>query len=325
MGMWERSLGRHHITLTTMLSLDPATVGRKGYAELFQAGESLDGRPVVDRQHPHDFFMQLAGAWRMPLGESTGLTIAGGPAGEPALGPVAFMHRASAVENPTAPLGHHTFDSTHISYGLVTAAVDHGPWAVEGSLFNGREPDENRWNLDLGPLDSSSGRVWFRPNKEWAFQVSSGFLKHPEALEPGNVVRTTASASWLRRHDALSTAITAGYGVNRRDAGRQGSFFTEATRRTGRNALYGRFEAHEPEIALLLTGGSVATDLRGTLLALTIGAVRDVLSVRGSPLGLGGDVSVYRVPDVLKTGGYGRRPVSFHIFLRLRLPHAMSH
>jgi hypothetical protein len=321
MGMWGRPIGHQHLTFTTMVSLDPVTVGRKGYAELFQSGESLDGRPVVDRQHPHDFFMQLAGVWRAPLGGTTGLTIAGGPAGEPALGPVAFMHRASAAENPTAPLGHHTFDSTHISYGVVTAAVDHGPWTVEGSLFNGREPDEHRWNLDLGPLDSVSSRVWFRPNAEWEFQASSGFLNNPEALDPVDVVRTTISGSWLRRQDADFTAVTAGVGVNRTNADHHGSFFTEATRRTGLNTVYGRFEAHEPEMSLLLTGQLPATpqpiDRHGTLLALTIGGVRDVGRGRGLELGLGGDLSVYRVPDVLRTGGYGR-PVSFRLFLRLR-------
>src|SRR3989442_9038680 len=156
MGMLTRKIGKGTLTLNGMFSLDPATVGKSGYAEIFQVGEALAGRPLIDRQHPHDLFMQLAGIWRIPLNDTTGFTIAGGPAGEPALGPVAFMHRASAAENPAAPLGHHTFDSTHISYGVITAALDHGPWIVEGSLFNGREPDENRWNFDFGPLDSVS-------------------------------------------------------------------------------------------------------------------------------------------------------------------------
>src|SRR4051812_20001471 len=137
MGMASRSAGRSRLTLNAMLSLDPASVGTNGYREIFQVGEAVDGRPLIDRQHPHDLFMQLAAVWRTPLSASTGLTIAGGPAGEPALGPIAFMHRASAAENPFAPLGHHTFDSTHIAFGVVTAAVDHGRWTIEGSVFNG--------------------------------------------------------------------------------------------------------------------------------------------------------------------------------------------
>src|SRR5262245_58527078 len=199
MGMASHPLPRGRLTLTSMFSLDPATVGREGYREIFQSGEAIDGRPIVDHQHPHDLFMQLAATWRIPVTEATGLTLSGGPSGEPALGPVAFMHRASAADNPTAPLGHHTFDSTHIAFGVITAAVDHGPWVLEGSVFNGREPDEHRWNLEFGPLDSFSGRLWFKPRRDWEIQVSSGRLTDPEQLEPGhNVVRTTASASWTR-------------------------------------------------------------------------------------------------------------------------------
>src|SRR4029077_8148328 len=177
-------------------------------------GEALDGHPLTDRQHPHDLFMQIAAVWRLPLNPSTGLTLAGAPAGEPALGPVAFMHRASAADNPTAPLSHHTFDSTHVSFGVVTAALDHGPWLLEGSLFNGREPDDNRWDFDFGRLDSFSGRLWYRPNDEWEFQASSGRLVAPEELEPGNIVRSTASASWTQKNGAAISSVTAGFGRN---------------------------------------------------------------------------------------------------------------
>jgi len=132
MGMASRTTSRGHLTFTSMFSLDPATVGKDGYREIFQAGEALNGRPLIDRQHPHDVFMQLGAVWRMPVSTSTGFTMASGPVGEPALGPVAFMHRASSADNPTAPLSHHTFDSTHIAFGVVTAAIDHGP-IVDGN------------------------------------------------------------------------------------------------------------------------------------------------------------------------------------------------
>ena len=327
MGMLTRKIGSGTLTLNGMFSLDPATVGKSGYSEIFQVGEALDGRPLVDRQHPHDFFMQLAGVWRIPLNASTGFTIAGGPAGEPALGPVAFMHRASAAENPTAPLGHHTFDSTHIAYGVITAAVDHGPWIVEGSLFNGREPDEDRWDFDFGALDSVSGRVWFRPNDDWEFQASTGFLKHPEELEPGNVVRTTFSGSWFKKHDMDFAAVTVGFGLNHKDNRNHSSFLTEATWHAGMNSVYGRFEAHQPEIAALLTRGTVDTpearSLRGTVLAVTVGGVRDVVHARGFEVGVGADLTLYGVPDVLRTA-YGSSPVSFHIYFRLRPPAPMG-
>src|SRR5512144_1979275 len=138
MGMFSRNAGPGRLTISTMLSLDPATVTSEGYGELFQVGETHNGAPLIDRQHPHDFLMQLAAIWRLPLNDRLHLTLAGAPVGEPALGPVAFMHRRSAAEIPIAPLSHHTLDSTHIAMGVITAGVDSGPWMIETSVFNGR-------------------------------------------------------------------------------------------------------------------------------------------------------------------------------------------
>ena len=322
MGMATRDTRRGRLTLTSMFSLDPATVGKDGYRELFQAGEALDGRPLIDHQHPHDLFMQLAAIWRVPIAASTGLTLAGGPVGEPALGPVAFMHRPSAADNPTAPLGHHTFDSTHISFGVITAAVDHGPFVLEGSVFNGREPDENRWDFDFAPLDSFSGRVWYRPTHEWELQLSSGRLKHPEELEPGNIVRTTASASWRRLNGAGFSAVTMGFGRNDTDHGARHALLVEGTRHADLNTLYSRFEALQVETALLQTGTVVdgpTADVKDPVIALTLGGVRDVLAWRGFEGGLGADVTFYRVPSALQPT-YSSHPVSFHVFFRLRPP-----
>lgn len=322
MGMASRETPRGRLTFSGMLSLDPATVGKDGYREIFQAGEALDGRPLIDRQHPHDLFMQLAAIWRMPVTSSTGFTLAGAPAGEPALGPVAFMHRASAADNPTAPLGHHTFDSTHIAFGVVTAAVDHGPFVLEGSVFNGREPDEDRWDFDFGRLDSFSGRLWFRPNKEWEFQASSGRLKSPEELEPGNIVRSTLSASWTRKNGASIASATAGFGLNNTDHGGRSAFFAEGARRADRNTLYARFEALQVETALLQDDRvpeGASADLRDPVVAFTLGGVRDFLNLRGFEGGIGADVTFYGVPDALRPI-YTSHPVSFHVFFRLRPP-----
>ena len=320
MGMATRKASRGQLTFASMLSLDPATVGKDGYREIFQAGEALNGRPLIDRQHPHDVFMQLAAVWRMPVRDSTGFTLAGGPAGEPALGPVAFMHRASAADNPTAPLGHHTFDSTHIAFGVVTAAIDHGPWVVEGSVFNGREPDENRWDFDFGRLDSVSGRVWYRPTDEWEFQVSSGHLRNPEELEPGNIVRSTASASWTRKNGQTISGVTAAFGRNRTDHGSRNAIFIEGSHHADLNTFYGRFEVVQVETALLQTDAVLeapAGDVKNPVLAFTVGATRDVLAWRGFEGGIGADVSFYGVPQALQPM-YSARPVSFHIFFRLR-------
>ena len=320
MGTASNDTSRGRLTLTGMLSLEPATIGRDGYREIFQTGEALDGRPLIDRQHPHDFFMQLAAVWRMPLSDSTGLTLAGAPVGEPALGPVAFIHRASAADNPTAPLGHHTFDSTHVSFGVVTAAVDSGPWLVEGSIFNGREPDQNRWDFDFGRLDSFSGRVWFRPNDEWEFQASSGRLKDPEELEPGNIVRSTASVSWTRKSDPEIASVTAAFGRNATDHGPRNAFFVEGARQTGKMTIYTRLETLQVETALLQTGRVVegpAASVTDPVAALTLGGVRNVLTWNGFEGGIGADIAVYGVPEALQPQ-YSAHPVSFHVFFRLR-------
>jgi hypothetical protein len=322
MGMATRETARGRLTFTSMLSLDPATVGKAGYREIFQAGEALNGRPLIDRQHPHDLFMQLAAVWRVPINGSTGLTLAGAPVGEPAIGPVAFMHRASAADNPTAPLSHHKFDSQHISFGVITAAVDHGPFVIEGSLFNGREPDENRWDFDFGPLDSFSGRLWYRPNDEWEFQASSGHLKSPEALEPGNIVRSTVSASWTRKNGAAISSVTAAYGRNDTDHGPQSAFFVEGSRHVDTNTIYGRFEALQVETVLLQTDTVIdgpAANLTDPVFAFTIGGVRDILAWRGFEGGIGGDVTFYGVPSALETT-YSSHPVSVHVFFRLKPP-----
>ncbi|MEO6238247.1 MAG: hypothetical protein ABIQ52_14710 [Vicinamibacterales bacterium] len=321
MGMATKTSGRSKLTLTSMLSLDPATVGKAGYREIFQVGESLNGKPLIDRQHPHDLFMQLAAVWRYAVNDQTGFTLAGGPAGEPALGPVAFMHRASSVENPFAPLGHHTFDSTHIAFGVVTAAIDRGPFVLEGSLFNGREPDENRWNFDFGRMDSVSARLWYTPAPQWELQVSTGRLVEPEELEEGNVQRTTASASWTRHAGRDMTAVTFGYGVNATNHGRRNAVFAEATRRVGATAAYGRAEVLQLEAEPLLAGTPppAGADLGSPLAAFTGGAVRDVGTWRGFEGAVGAAVTLYAVPDVLKPS-HGSHPVSFQVFFRLRPP-----
>lgn len=323
MGMATRKTGRSQLTFTGMLSLDPATVGKRGYGEIFQVGEVVDGRPLVDRQHPHDLFMQLAAVWRVELWDGTGLTLAGGPAGEPALGPVAFMHRMSAAENPFAPLSHHTFDSTHITFGVVTAAVDRGPFVLEGSLFNGREPDENRWNFDFGRLDSVSARLWYKPAPDWELQVSTGHLRDPEELEPGTVQRTTASAAWMKQKGIDIDAITLGYGVNDREHGTRQAFFAEATRRRGATAAYGRFEFLQVETSALLGASIDHGSAKDRVGAFTAGAVRDLATWRGFEGALGVAATVDAVPEALKST-HGSHPLSFQIFVRTRLPAPMG-
>jgi hypothetical protein len=323
MGMWLRQRGDQQVGLTAMLSLDAATVGKSGYREIFQVGEALDGKPLIDRQHPHDLFMQLSASWRVPLSDRTSLVFAGGPAGEPTLGPVAFMHRASATGLVLAPLGHHTFDSTHISFGVVSAALERGRWTFEGSIFNGREPDEHRWDFDFGAMDSAAARVWFKPTDSWELQVSSGRLREPEELVEGDATRTTASASWTEAGDARLSAVTAGYGVNTAHGERRHGLFGEFTVERGANAIFGRAEFQQVETHVLLTGEIPEEDhgeeAPSTVAAFTIGAARRLVTWRGFEGAIGAQATFYGVPDILRST-HGERPVSFQAFLSVRLP-----
>lgn len=316
MGMWTRDIGSRRLTLTGMFSLDALTAGEDGYREIFQVGEELNGRPLIDRQHPHDFFMQLAAAWRTPLSDKTALTLAGGPAGEPALGPPAFMHRASVAEIPFAPLSHHIFDSTHISFGVATVAVDHGAWTIEASAFNGREPDQHRWDFDFGRMDSVSARLWFRPTETWTVQLSSGRLVDPEALEPGNVTRRTASASWWHPTHTGFAAATFGYGSNARQGATRHAAFGEGTWTAGPTTVSSRVELTQVELDHLL-GSEHDVARNDPLGAFTLGVARDVVRWRGIEGALAVNVTAYAVPEALRET-HGRRPVSLQLFLRLR-------
>jgi hypothetical protein len=304
MAMGTRAAGAGQLTVSGMLSLEPATVTKRGYSELFQMGEAYQKLENIDRQHPHDLFSQLAVAWRVPFGKASAFTIVGAPVGEATLGPVAFMHRLSASENPTAPLAHHTLDSTHIAQGVVAAALDRGPLTLEGSAFHGREPDENRYGITPGALDSWAARLWYRPSPEWIAQVSHGFLHQPEELEPGNIRRTTGSLTWTREHVDHALSITAALGHNTRTYTKLSAFLGEALVRKGRTSGYARIELLHVETEHLLFPTVVHRPHPGELIdplnAYTVGAVRDVSSARWFSVGLGGDVTFYNVPARLQ-------------------------
>jgi len=320
MAMGSHQLGPGLFSATAMVSAEPLTAPGKGYSQVFQVGEVYDGLQITDHQHPHDLFMQLSAGWSIPFGSRARLTFAGGPVGEPALGPVPFMHRASSAENPTAPLAHHIFDSTHIANGVILGRVDYGMVSLEGSVFRGRESDEVRYDLDLGALDSWSIRAWLRPTSSWAIQVSHGFLEEPEVLEPGDQQRTSASASWSRHRSNGFTAVTGAIGRNRRQYSSVDSVLLEGTHKAGRWSAYGRFERTDVETEILLFPNIVHVphpgELVDTVYAFTAGSVRDVATVRGLALGVGGDVTFYGVPEILQNT-HDSHPVSFHVFLRV--------
>jgi hypothetical protein len=319
MAMAERPLGPGALTLTGMFSAEPLTVPAPGYSEIFQVGEASNGLQITDRQHPHDLFMQLSGAWRVPVGDRSALTIAGGPVGEPTLGPVAFMHRPSAAENPTAPLSHHLLDSTHIASSVVMGRVDAGVFAFEASAFHGREPDDQHYDVPLGALDSWAARVWVNPGR-WTIQASHGFLHEPEQLEPGDQRRTNASVSWLRTRERDYSALTVAAGRVERQYSTLNGLLAEGTHHVRRVSLTGRFEWRTEETEILLFPEIVHRPHPGELVdpiaAATAGAVYDVAYWGPLAIGAGGDATWYRVPPLLQFT-HGEHPVSFHAFLRI--------
>jgi hypothetical protein len=320
MGSGSRKLGKGQLFVSAMLSAEPMTVTPRGYSELFQMGEAYQGLQNTDRQHPHDFFGQLAAGYRLPIGSQGAITFFGAPVGEATLGPVAFMHRLSASENPTAPLGHHTFDSTHIAQGVVGLGIDAGPFTLEGSAFHGREPDEHRYGVTPGALDSWATRLWYRRG-EWNAQASYGFLRQPEELEPGNVQRATGSITWTRERADHAMSVTAMYGRNKRTYTDLPAVLFEGLGRIKRTFFYTRVELLDVETEHLLFPSIVHRPHPGELVdrlnAYTFGGVQNVYGMKWFSLGLGADVTFYNVPDILRSF-YGDRPYGVHVFARIR-------
>jgi hypothetical protein len=314
MGEAEHPLGGGIFSVLTMLSLEPATVTDRRYPELFQTGETAYGKPIVDGQHPHDFVMELALRYSHPIGEKTTWELYAAPVGDPALGPVAYPHRVSAEELSQAPLGHHLQDSTHISYDVVTAGITHGVFRVEASGFHGAEPNENRWTVGYGGIDSYAARVTVSPNANWSGQVSAGRLTRPEALEAGDQVRTTASVSWNRPYAKGNWATSAIWGrVHKTDSGANlnGYGLESVARFAGKNYVTGRIELDDKD-ELLAVGQQFRIG------AYTIGYTRDFYVVPRIATGLGANFTTYSIPAALDSY-YGQRPVAVMMFLRFKL------
>ena len=314
--MEQHRLGSGTILLRQMFSAESLTSPHPGFPELFQTGETYHGEPLVDHQHPHNVFAELSALYMLPLSEKVSWELYGGPSAEPALGPVTYIHRTSASELPLAPLSHHLQDSTHTSFGVVTTGFVIDRVKLEASAFNGREPNEERWSIQLAALDSYSGRVSVAPTRDWTAQYSIGRLEHPEALEPGSQWRQTASVEydhplargnwatslvWGRVHRLSNGVNLNGYGL-------------ESTLNfLQRDYAFTRLELVDKDE--LFPQASVHPAYR--IGAYTFGGERDLVHKSAYQLGLGADVTVFSKPAVLDAA-YGNYPVSFQIFLRVR-------
>jgi hypothetical protein len=327
MGSAEHSVGRGAFLFDLMLSLEPATITDREYPELFQTGETAYGKPIEDGQHPHNLVMGAGLHYARPVGDQAIFEAYFAPVGDPALGPVAYPHRASAAELPEAPIGHHWEDSTHISYEVATVGLKYKILRLEMSGFHGGEPNENRWNIGAGAMDSWSTRLSLLPTPSWVAQVSVGRLTRPEALEPGDVVRTTASveysqpmagADWStsfifgRNHDTANGANTNAFLLESVVPFRKDNFFTGRWESVDKDELF----AAQPTIEeqLLETVGTTTFRIG----EYTLGYTRYFPLWAPLETGFGANVSTYTLPDAI-VPFYGSHPFGVNVYLHFRL------
>jgi hypothetical protein len=319
-----RPLGGGRLQVRTMLSAEPWTIGSRGYPLLVQSGESYQGTPLHDRQHPHDLFMELAALFERPVARNLGVSLYLAPVGEPTVGPVAFPHRPSAADDPLAPISHHWQDGTHITFGVVTAGVFTRSVKLEASWFNGREPDENRTDFDYAGrrLDSYSGRVTVNAGARWSLAAWYAYLQSPEGLHPDESLhRVGAAALTMQRVGNAGTWSSALiYGANNRiGTGRlESSVLVESSLDLdGTNSFFGRAE-YVRKSAEDLVIPSVPATTAYDLGALALGYLRAVGTVRGLDAGVGVRGSLNLVPSSLEAVYGSRTPGGVAVYLRLR-------
>lgn len=309
------------LTLRTMLSLDPLTVTERGYPLLLQSGESYHGVPLHDRQHPHDLFMEVAALYDHQITNTLGIELYAAPVGEPAIGPAAFMHRPSAANDPFAPITHHWQDATHISFGVLTAGLFTKTVKLEGSVFNGREPDEHRYDFDFHRLDSYAGRLTVNPTERWSLQGAYAFLNSLEALAPTESQhRITVSAMYNRLLAPTSNwSTTVVYGANKHstDNTLSNSILAETNLMLDdHNSVFARAEYVQKSAADLVIPGTI--DRHFDVGAITLGYVRELVTGRGGSLGFGARGSLNIIPTVLEPEYGPHTPLGLALFLRYR-------
>jgi len=326
MGMAQHKLGAGVFTIRNMLTLEPATITDRRYPLLFQQGETAYGVPIADGQHPHDFVMELAVLYDLELGDNGLLSFYFAPVGDPAIGPTAYPHRASAAENPVASLGHHQEDSTHVAADVATAGFTYRIVRIEASGFHGREPDEFRWDIDQGKIDSWSTRLTIQPGKNWSGQYSYARITSPEALfHAENQERMTASAMYNRPLNNGNWASTFVWGRTRSLQEANSIFnsylFESTVRFRTRNYAWTRIESAERSNELLigenpLPPGFVETPI-GHVQAYTFGYDRDIDLIPDLASAVGAQFTTYGVPGILQPI-YGSHPFGVAMFVRLR-------
>jgi len=316
MGMAMHQLGSGTLQLRAMVDPDPL-MGPRGYPLLLQTGETANGRDrLADRQHPHDLFMELSASVSQDIGSKGSLFVYAGLPGEPAFGPPAFMHRESIMDSPEAPITHHWLDSQHISFGVLTAGLILGQVKIEASRFNGREPDQHRWNMETGPLDSTALRLSWNPTQTLALQGSWGHFTDPEQLEPGvDQKRWSASALWANEvAPGWKVAATLAWGRRTSQGHKDDGFAVEASLKHRAWTLFGRGERIENRELIRAPDEPAYRVGR-----IAIGAVRDFAIAGHLSVGAGGLLALNFVPDALAPLYGGRNPIGTMEFIRLKL------
>ncbi|HSB92977.1 MAG TPA: hypothetical protein VLC28_07675 [Flavitalea sp.] len=320
MFMGQRNVGKKGLFhFNTMFSLDPLTVGEEGYPLLFQTGETYQGAPLVDRQHPHDLFSELSVSYAYALSRESDVFVYLGYPGEPALGPAAYVHRPSGFFNPDAPLTHHWVDATHITFGVATAGLRYKNWKIEGSSFTGREPDENRYNFDKPRFDSYSGRLSFNPGPAWALQVSHGFIKEPELSHPEDVNRTTASATYsMKAPKGRLLNITGLWGMNKTSGhNAEHGVLLEGTGTCKKTTVYSRYEWVQKSVdELNLDEAEYGEHTIFPVHSITAGLSQELLKFGNTRIALGGQLSLYMPPSELHAL-YGKNPMAGEVYVRV--------
>lgn len=310
-----RDAGPTTLNLRAMLSPDPL-MGQEGYPLLLAAGETADGvEPLVDRQHPHDLFMELSASLSFRFGGDQSVFLYGGLPGEPAFGPPAFMHRPAAMDSPEAPISHHWLDSTHITFGVLTAGYTKGPFKIEASQFRGREPDEKRWNIESGDLDSTAVRFSWNPTQNWALQASWASIESPEALEPEHDERRV-SLSALYTRQFGDTKVSGTLAWARKDivpGDTSQAWVVEGAVQPGPWTIFTRVEqVDQSELTLGVHHGPQYTVRKASL-----GVIHDWWVTDTVRVGVGGLVNAYDIPSPL-SASYGD-PGGGMLFVRLKV------
>lgn len=325
MPMATHTAGTGVFTVRAMLSLEPATITGRQYPLLFQQGETAFGNPIADGQHPHNFFMELAALYDVKLASHALLSLYAAPVGDPALGPTAYPHRASAAEDPVGTLGHHQEDSTHISYDVVTAGLTYRIVRIEASGFHGQEPGENRWIISQGAIDSWSTRLTIEPSQNWSGQVSYGRLHSPESLYPTeNQDRLTASVMYNCAWKGGNWANTLLWGRTHspQDGAIFNSYLLESTVQfKARNFVWTRLENADRSNELILGENPLPPNFEekeiGHVQAYTLGYDREFDFVPRVESAIGAQTTIYSSGPALQAI-YGAHPVGVAIFVRLR-------